>query len=63
MAISVQMINTGGVERRCSANETVHFIALFQEKFGKIGAILASDARDQGSLRLTRLVSSSSFDK
>jgi hypothetical protein len=32
----------------------MHLIALVEEQFGEIGAVLASDARDQSTLRIQR---------
>ena len=49
--ILVQMIDAIGIEGRGAALDAMHRVALRQQQFGKVGAILAGDARDQSRLR------------
>ena len=45
--ILIQMIDAVGVEQRGPALDAVHFVALAEQKLGKVGAVLAGDAGDQ----------------
>ena len=38
--IFVEVVNSGGIEKRGASLGAVNFVAFFQEEFGKIGAIL-----------------------
>ena len=48
MAILIQMVDAVGVEQAGAPLEAVHFVAFFQQEFGKVGAVLAGDAGDEG---------------
>src|ERR1035437_4292082 len=43
----VDAIDAARVERAGAALEAVHLVALFQEKFGQVGSVLAGDAGDE----------------
>jgi len=43
-----EMVDARGVERRRTALDAVHQIALGEKELGEIGAILPGSARDQG---------------
>ncbi len=47
MGIFVDVIDPLGVEERRAAFDAMHLIALFQQEFGKVGAILAGDTGDE----------------
>jgi len=42
------VVNAVGAEQRGAALDAVHFVALAQKEFGKVGAVLAGDAGDEG---------------
>jgi hypothetical protein len=44
----VQVIDAVGVEQRGAALDAVDFVALFQQKLGKVSTVLAGDAGDEG---------------
>jgi len=44
----VQVVDAVGVEQRGAALDAVDFVALAQQKFGEVGAVLAGDAGDEG---------------
>jgi hypothetical protein len=46
MEILIEMIDAIRIERAGSPDEAVDFISLPEQKLGKIGTILAGDARD-----------------
>ena len=46
--VLIEMLDAAGVERRRAALDAVDHVALGQQQFGKIGAVLAGDAGDQG---------------
>ena len=48
MRILVEMIDAVRVEQRGAAFHAVHFVALVQQEFREIGAVLAGHARNQG---------------
>jgi hypothetical protein len=48
--ILVDMIDALRIEQRGTALDTMHFIALFEQKFCKIRTVLARHARDKGNL-------------
>ena len=48
--ILIEMVDALGVERRRAALDAVHDVALGEQEFGEIGAVLAGDAGDQGDL-------------
>jgi hypothetical protein len=48
MRILVQVVDARGVEARGSALDAMHLVALLQQEFGQIGAVLAGDAGDEG---------------
>jgi len=48
VGILVKVIDPGGVEAAGAAFDAVHGVALLQEQFGQIAAVLAGDAGDQG---------------
>jgi hypothetical protein len=50
MRVLVQMIDPVGVEQAGAALDAVHFVALRQQQFGQVGAVLAGHAGDQCSL-------------
>ena len=47
MGISIDVVQTLGVEGRGSPDETVHLIALGQEQLGQVRTVLSSDAGDE----------------
>jgi hypothetical protein len=49
------MINAGSVECAGAANDAVDFVALLQEQFSQITAILACDAGDQRAFHRQQL--------
>ncbi|MCY1276833.1 hypothetical protein D9M70_255030 [compost metagenome] len=46
--VLVDMVNTLGIEGGGAALDAVDFVALFQQKFCEVGAVLACDAGDKG---------------
>ena len=44
--ILVQVVDAVGVEQGSAALDAVDFVALFQQEFGEVGAVLAGDAGD-----------------
>ncbi len=48
--VLVEVVDAVGVEERGAALDAVDFVALAQQEFGKIGAVLAGDAGDEGFL-------------
>jgi len=42
--ILVEVIDAIGVEQRRAALDAVHLVAFLEQKFGKIGAVLAGNA-------------------
>ena len=46
----IEMIDPGGVEQGRTALDSMHLIALLQQKFSQIGSILTGNAGDQGLL-------------
>lgn len=44
--ITVEMVDSLGVECRSSTNDAVNFISLFQQEVGQMRTILACDAGD-----------------
>jgi hypothetical protein len=44
------MIDTIGIEKRGSTLDTVDLVALLQEQFGQIGAVLTGNAGDKCTL-------------
>ena len=44
------MINAVSIEQRAAALDTVDGVAFGEQEFGQIGAVLASDAGDEGGL-------------
>lgn len=48
VGIGIEMVDSRGVERTRSPDDTVHFIALGEEQFSEVGAILARDPSDEG---------------
>ncbi len=53
--IGVKMINAGSVECAGAANNAMDFVALLQEQFSQITAILACDAGDQRAFHRQQL--------
>jgi len=47
--ILIEMIDAVGVEQRGAALDAVDFVALAQQELGEVGAVLASDAGDEGN--------------
>ena len=47
MLVLIEMINAIGIERGGSAFDAVYGVALIEEQFSKIGAVLAGDTADQ----------------
>ena len=45
--ILIQMIDAVGIKQRGAALDAVHDVALLQQKFSQISAVLASDAGDE----------------
>ena len=52
--ILVQVVDAIGVEQRGAALDAVDFVALVQQEFGEVGAVLAGDAGDEGFFHITR---------
>jgi hypothetical protein len=50
MRVLIQMIDAVGIEGRCPPFDPMNLVALGKQEFGKIGAILTGDARNQGGL-------------
>ena len=48
MRVDVEMINSFGVKGRSPPLHPVNDITLFQKELGKVAAILACDAGDEG---------------
>ena len=48
--ILVEVIDAVGVEQRRTALDAVHLVALLQQQFRQIGAVLAGDAGNQCAL-------------
>jgi hypothetical protein len=46
--VLVDVIDAFGVEGRGPALDAVHGVALFQQEFRQVGAVLAGDAGNQG---------------
>lgn len=64
VGILVDVVDALGVERRGAAFDAVNLVALFEEKFCKVGTILASYARDQCSLcHCTRVIERTEYNK
>jgi hypothetical protein len=52
--VLVQVVDAVGVEERGAALDAVDFVALAQQEFGKVGAVLAGDAGDEAWLTTRR---------
>jgi hypothetical protein len=55
MGVGIDMVDAAGVEGAGAPNQAMDLIALEEEQFGQIRAVLASDAgnkRPHGSLRI-----------
>ena len=50
MRIVVKMVDAIGVEEAGAPHQAVHFVALRQQEFGKVGAVLPGNASDQCAL-------------
>ena len=48
--VLVQVIHAIGIEQRRAPLDAVDLVALLQQEFGQIGAVLAGDASNQGAL-------------
>ena len=48
--IVIEVIDAIGVEQACPADQTVHLVALGEQKLGQVRAILPGNTRDQGAL-------------
>ena len=46
------LLDAAGIEGGGAADEPVHLVALLEEEFGEVGAVLAGDAGDEGFLLL-----------
>lgn len=58
------MLNAPGVERTGAAHQSVHLVALFQQKLCQIGAVLTRDAGDQSFfIHVNVLLGTSFIDK
>ena len=44
------MVDASGVERTAAPDDAMDFVALFQQKFGKVGAVLSGDTGDESTL-------------
>lgn len=49
VAVLVEVVDAVGVEGGGAPDEAVNGVAFAEEKFGKVGAVLASDASDECS--------------
>lgn len=47
VGVAVQVINPTGVERTCSPDDAVNFIALAKKQFGKVRTVLAGNPGDE----------------
>jgi len=58
MRVPVQVVNPAGIERRGTALDAVYLVALLEEQFGQIGAVLPGHSCDQCCLssHATRLI-------
>ncbi len=54
MRVVIEMVDAIGVEQRRAALDAVHRIALGQQEFGQIGAVLAGDAGDETRLSVMK---------
>ena len=45
--VQIQMFDTCGVKGRRTAHDAMHFISLFNQKLGQIGAVLPRDTGNQ----------------
>jgi hypothetical protein len=52
--VFIDVVDPLGVEQRGAALDAVHLIALVQQEFSQIAAVLAGDAGDQGFFILRR---------
>ena len=50
VAVAIEVIDAVGVERAAAADDAVDLVALVEQKFGQVGAVLAGDAGDEGLL-------------
>ena len=48
--IPVEVVDARSVERRRSPDQAMYLVTLLDEKLGEVGAVLAGDAGDEGSL-------------
>ncbi len=48
VAVVVQVINSVGVEEGGAALDAMHCVALVEQEFGEVGAVLTGDAGDEG---------------
>ncbi|MPN47678.1 hypothetical protein SDC9_195282 [bioreactor metagenome] len=55
--ILVEVIDALGVEGGGTTLDAMDLVALFQQKFRQIGAVLTGDSRDQGSFCLCHVAS------
>ncbi|MNL39841.1 hypothetical protein D3C87_1621500 [compost metagenome] len=56
--VFVDMVDALGVEERGPALDAMHLIALFEQKLGQVGAILARDTGDERNLARPHAISS-----
>ena len=47
VGVLVQVVDAVGVEQAGPALDAMHFVALVEQKFGQVGAVLPGDAGDQ----------------
>jgi len=52
MPVAIEVVDTVGVEQASATLDPVIDVALIEQEFGKIGAVLAGDAGDEGDFGL-----------
>jgi len=56
MRILVEMVNPLRIEKRASPFNAMHLVALLQKQFGKIGAVLTRNTRNEGDFSLHEII-------
>ena len=52
VGVLVEVVDAVGVEQRGAPLDAVHLIALVQQEFRQVGAVLASHSGDQGGIHI-----------
>lgn len=53
MGVLVKVVDAIGVEGGGATDDAVDFVAVLEEEFGEVGAVLAGDAGDESAFNLT----------